>query len=238
MKIYPKDKEVNNGKIYFIIFPDMKMYIGKTNDTLNGRIGKHKAHLEQGRMSKAYMAMRKFGFDNCVFAMVENNIPEDMLSMRERYYIDKFDTISNGYNTTSGASENGGEYRKFKSREDIKNIYEDLLDKTLTIKDIAEKHGVTNTEIGHINKGKHHAIYSMNRYPIRKFNPKTTEDEAIEIARLLTSDVDSKITKNQLHIKIGVMFDKSRKTIANIDNGIAHSSLLVQNGFTKFPLSA
>lgn len=237
MKIYPEDKVTNNGKVYAIIFPDRKFYIGKTCETLNARIGKHKSHMKVGRESKVYVALRDFGFDNCIFALIENNIPEDMLNTIERFYIDKLNTIDDGYNTTNGASENGGEYKKFSSKEAILNVYNDLKDLNLTMTEIANKYEVSVAEIGHINKGLHHKIYSKHFYPIRKFIPKTTKVEILEIASLLISKKDDYTSRNMLHINIGALFNKNRKTIANIDKGNVQRSYLIDNGYCEFPLS-
>ena len=48
-----------------------------------------------------YRAMRKYGFDNFSFEVLEE-CPEAKLNEREIYWIKFFDTFENGYNLTMG----------------------------------------------------------------------------------------------------------------------------------------
>lgn len=53
-----------------------------------------------------YMAMRKYGRDNFSFQIIEE-CPENKLSEREKYWINKLDTYKNGYNETLGGETSG-----------------------------------------------------------------------------------------------------------------------------------
>ena len=168
-KIVHDTHVVNNGKIYVIIFPNYKLYFGATMVEINERKNKHKqAHMRKTKTSKLYQAFDEFGIDNVLFCMVENNIPEDMLRLRERYYIAKYNTVENGYNTSHGESQLGGNPYKINSIETVLEIYDMLRDDNILIKDIANKFSVTRTLISNMNEGKVHAIHSKNSYPIRK----------------------------------------------------------------------
>ena len=78
-----------------------KIYIGQTSGTIEKRF---KEHIKQSRYNDTfhlYRAMRKYGIEN--FEVEEIEECEDMiLSQREKYYIEYFDSYKNGYNMTIG----------------------------------------------------------------------------------------------------------------------------------------
>ena len=53
-----------------------------------------------------YMAMRKYGRENFTFQIIEE-CPEEQLSEREKYWIEKLNTYHNGYNETPGGEISG-----------------------------------------------------------------------------------------------------------------------------------
>ena len=93
-------------KIYNDI--NMKIYIGKTKDTIEARFKQHikasKGNNKKGIM--LYAAMRKYGVENFHIELVEE-CSEDMLNEREIYWISVFDCCildgpDKGYNMTRG----------------------------------------------------------------------------------------------------------------------------------------
>ena len=83
-----------------------KVYIGKTID----EVKRIKSHLYESRKTsnKFYNAVRKYGWENFEYIIVdrfESSSKEELnteLSNLEIFYIKKFDSIKNGYNTTEG----------------------------------------------------------------------------------------------------------------------------------------
>lgn len=47
-------------------------------------------------------AINKYGSDNFLFEVIEDNILNEVLQEKEKYYIELFDTYNNGYNDTPG----------------------------------------------------------------------------------------------------------------------------------------
>jgi len=100
------------GIIYLIINKiDDKKYIGKTSRPLYKRMAEHKYDSQiYSNKNKTYLhrAMNKHGFDNFDVDILEeiqsDNLEEFNCKLNELeiYYIDKFDTYKNGYNTTFG----------------------------------------------------------------------------------------------------------------------------------------
>lgn len=84
-----------------------KMYIGKTTRTIQDRITEHKKAYKnvKSRMYnfKIYSAMRKYGFENFKFEVLEK-CSDEVLDQQERFYIDKFRTNIDGYNEAIGGS--------------------------------------------------------------------------------------------------------------------------------------
>jgi hypothetical protein len=79
-----------------------KAYIGVTICSLKIRKQKgYKSHFGQ--------ALKKYGWEGFETSLLEDNVPEIMLSEREQYWIKYFNTFKNGYNSTDGGK-NGYQY--------------------------------------------------------------------------------------------------------------------------------
>lgn len=84
-----------------------KVYIGQTTQSVEERFKQHlkpSAHKKFGNY-KIYRAMNKYGCDNFYCEALEENIPYEKLDEKEVYYIEKFDSFHNGYNSTPGGDE-------------------------------------------------------------------------------------------------------------------------------------
>ena len=67
---------------------------------LKDRLWGHKSCTNTGVNQLLYEAIRRYGWSKFVWWIVEDNIPEDKLRERERYYIDLYNTKEpNGYNS-------------------------------------------------------------------------------------------------------------------------------------------
>jgi len=78
-------------------------YIGQTKDP-HKRFNTHK-NLAFGKRKNnypLYVDMRNYGIDNFEFIILEDNVPQEEMGNREKYYIEKYDTYNNGYNRTIG----------------------------------------------------------------------------------------------------------------------------------------
>lgn len=105
-----------NGKIYlyfnkrkFELEGIKKYYIGQTRFTLNERAGlngiRYTKDNEPGKKvtSKFANAIRKWGWDSFEGEILEDNISsQEELNKLEMFYIEKYDSFNNGYNSTKG----------------------------------------------------------------------------------------------------------------------------------------
>jgi hypothetical protein len=115
--------------IYKASFPNRKCYIGKTIKTLNERKHGHKySSLKVKSKFLFHKAIRKYGWDDIVWSIVENNINDvNLLNDRETYWIKKLNTISpHGYNICLGGEGQDNftnNPNKEKIRERMKKAY-------------------------------------------------------------------------------------------------------------------
>ena len=105
LQVEQSDKEV---KIVFIYKATSKttnkVYIGLSTQTLEKRISQHNSHAF-GHQSKYHFhcALRKYGADDFIYEIIEDNIPTfEFLKEREKYWIKYYNSYYNGYNSTFG----------------------------------------------------------------------------------------------------------------------------------------
>lgn len=128
------------GFIY-IIHNDIndEKYIGKTSHTVEYRFNLHKRDFHYFKYP-LYNAMRKYGVEHFSAEQLEE-CDDNVLSEREMYYIDKFDTYKHGYNATLG----GEGLRKY-DYDEIMALWAE----GYTIKAISKKTGAHCDVIGKI----------------------------------------------------------------------------------------
>lgn len=81
-----------------------KVYIGKTLYTIERRWKQHQQNLQRNDLKhlKLYNAILKYGLENFQVSEVEYVENPDILSEREQYWINYYDSFYNGYNCSLG----------------------------------------------------------------------------------------------------------------------------------------
>lgn len=107
-----------------------KIYIGKTLKTIEGRWKDHLKDYKRPRFERRplYSAMKKYGVENFSIEEVEE-CSSEILSEREIYWIDFYDSFRSGYNATKG-----GDGKPFIDEQEILKLWKD----GKSLKDIAE----------------------------------------------------------------------------------------------------
>jgi predicted GIY-YIG superfamily endonuclease len=108
LNIYNK-KIMIQGIIYCFISPSGKKYYGYTHD-LRRRLNRHQSEVRKNKVTIFYSAIKKYGWDNFNFYIIETIEAIDkkelriLLSEREKYWIkkDKTNFREFGYNMTEG----------------------------------------------------------------------------------------------------------------------------------------
>ena len=90
--IYKITNKVNN-----------KVYIGQTIKTVEKRFQQHKNNSNKEYFSQIvlYKAFNKYGIENFICEQIEQ-VPNNLLDEREKYWIEYYDSYFNGYNSTLG----------------------------------------------------------------------------------------------------------------------------------------
>lgn len=96
-----------------------KVYVGQTTKTPKERFLGHLRDYRRGKYEyKLYLAFRELGVDKFWYEIVEDNVPIEELIEKEMYYIEKFNSCNNGYNTRKGGK--GGRVFSFSEIEKLK----------------------------------------------------------------------------------------------------------------------
>lgn len=103
-------------------FLNNKIYIGKsTKKYIFKRMKKHAFDDGNYHIKRAY---KKYGIENFYIDFIEINLPNNIVYQKEKFYINYFNSFSNGYNSTLGG-EGGNTYAK-KSNEEMRLIKEKI----------------------------------------------------------------------------------------------------------------
>ena len=138
-------------------------YIGQSID-IQRRWRTHKNYTAQ-ETTPLYLAFEKYGINNFTFEIIEECQPED-LDQREIYWIEYYNSYLKGYNQTTGGQGNSNNSIKL-STEDIDEIYDLLINSSLSQSEIAKKFQVGDDTISEINHGKTRVKQGYD-FPLRK----------------------------------------------------------------------
>ena len=166
-----------------------KVYIGQTLRSVEERFKQHMKPSNHKKHYKLYRAMNKYGNDNFYYEILESNVCEDIIDEREIYWIEKYDSYKNGYNSTPG-----GDGRVIFKNIDI-NYIVDELKKGKSIKELSCEFNVSRETIKR----------SLIRYDYKI--------KDIQNRKIVNSNAQKKINRNvvrELHEQ-----GKSVKEIAN-----------------------
>ena len=87
--------------LYEHVFPNGKKYIGITNDAKRRFSNGGKGYSNNKQMREA---IDKYGWDNVKHNIIESDLTRTEAAIKEREYIEKEDTIRNGYNISPGGT--------------------------------------------------------------------------------------------------------------------------------------
>lgn len=160
--IYKITNKVNN-----------KIYIGQSRD-IQKRWKEHKLSCFNENVSdyesKKNKAFRKYGLDNFTFEIIEE-IEIEKLNEREIYWIEKLNSVSDGYNTSNGghAPNLKGEYHSQakNNQKEIDRLIILLRDTNTSYDNLMQEFNLSRAQISNINQGKNWTDKEQ-QYPLRK----------------------------------------------------------------------
>lgn len=103
-----------------------KLYFGQTTKALEERIQNHYSGYRTNVDNHLYNAMRKYGWEHFHFEIIAEVYDQQTLDELEAYFIDKYDTIKNGYNMVPGGRVNPMDYGPLKEAHDAVMRSEDV----------------------------------------------------------------------------------------------------------------
>lgn len=77
------------------------VYIGQTKYKA---IDRYNSHMNTFKNTHFYNSIHKYGKENFILEILEDNVSNECLDEREIYWISKYDSYNNGYNETIGGS--------------------------------------------------------------------------------------------------------------------------------------
>lgn len=142
MWIY-KITNIQNNKIYIgqTIRPVEQRFHRHINDALNNILDTHFAR-----------AIRKYGKDSFVVEIIDTAQTQDELNQKERYWIQYYNSVQEGYNETDAISKCGGNTYQSKTEEEMETIKEKIRQTKIGAKNpMAKKIKRTNIITGEID---------------------------------------------------------------------------------------
>ena len=205
---------------------DDKIYIGMTKNTPECRFQEH-WHSRFSDTSYLHYAMALHGKEHFFVEGIEE-VSEEEMGEREIYYIQKYNSLApNGYNLAPGG-ENPPIHRGSKNvkskltEEQEQELFNDLSHYDLNFAQIANKYGISQSQVERINKGEYRHQDNID-YPIRKMK----RDQYI--IKCIIEDLQAGIlTQTELEEKYQI---RGRTTLYDINNGLSGSKNFPQSHY-------
>ena len=162
------------GLIYCATFKNNKKYVGQTTQALENRIAQHKYWAYNNRDNFLFhKAIRKYGMEEIVWEILEDNLKEEELNEREIYWIrikESYYIHNKGYNMTVGGN-NRKNLRIFSEEQD-KQIFEKYKSGA-SMKEISKEYSCSITAIKNSlkNNEENYSKYSYNGKGTQSFFP-------------------------------------------------------------------
>jgi len=159
-----------------------KCYIGQTSKTLAQRKRQHKNSAKRGMGLYFYNAIRKYGWDNFKWSVIEECKSKVELDEMEYHYIKQYDTYNNGYNLSYGGD--GGDCG---NQFDGGKTYEDVYGKERA-KEIIEKMSIGLTGLKRTKETKQKIREANLGEKNPMFNKEHTEEAKKKISDAMKGD--------------------------------------------------
>jgi predicted DNA-binding protein YlxM (UPF0122 family) len=183
--------------IYKAEFPNGKVYIGKSKDFDSRKI-KH-SYSTRYYNTKLTNAINKYGFDSIKWEIIFETEDIDIINQKEIEFILKYDSIKNGYNTSTGG-DGGDTISNNPRRLDIikqqltskgydsenyyvdisgiisKSILDDYLNNKISIREISKKYNISRQRLSRFFKSNN---INIDKDMVKLTNSIKLEDDKI-----------------------------------------------------------
>lgn len=148
-----------------------RVYIGQSS-SIEDRVKQHFRNYKNSNLHTynypLYRSIRKYGVENFYYEVLEE-CGIDELTKNEIFWIEKFNSLKDGYNQENPRDAKRGENSNFSvlTNEELYDIIYMLENSNLLMSEIAQIYGVSSSAIEDINKGRRRVVDGVD-YPIRR----------------------------------------------------------------------
>ena len=104
-----------------------KIYIGQTIRPIEARFRRHINDAINNKLDTHFArAIRKYGAENFVCKVIDTATNQDELNKKERYWIQYYNSVKDGYNETDAINKCGGNTYQSKTEEEMEVIKEKI----------------------------------------------------------------------------------------------------------------
>lgn len=104
-----------------------KIYIGQTIRPIEARFRRHINDAINNKLDTHFArAIRKYGAENFVCEVIDTATNQDELNKKERYWIQYYNSVKDGYNETDAINKCGGNTYQSKTEEEMEVIKEKI----------------------------------------------------------------------------------------------------------------
>jgi group I intron endonuclease len=194
-----------------------KIYVGQSTNIEN-RIKQHfrnafneNTHTYNYPLSRS---IRKYGYENFISEIIEET-KIDILTEREQFWINHYNSINNGYNQEDAAESKSGENCNFSKLTNLQyTLIINLLKNTdILMSVIAEEFNVSGSCIEDINNGKRR-VQDYLKYPIRKNAKSLSHRGELQNTATLTKNDVITIRNRYVAEDMKVIYDDYKKLIS------------------------
>lgn len=192
-----------------------KLYIGRTSNYETRKKSHYTIALGLGNNNKKrrplYVDIIKFGWDNFVFSILEEDLTFEDASEKEEFYIKKYKTtyLEYGYNKKRGEILGGKGYYKYDDAI-IDRVFELLINTDVSLEAISDETGLSLPYLRDINSGSRIRREGIS-YPIRNIDKRVGEDVLLKIIDMLKN---TNMPQKEIAKELGVA--RSTVTMTNI----------------------
>ena len=167
-----------------------KQYIGLTSKGIEKRWKSHIAFAKKHNKYYFHRAINKYGIDSWKHEILEDNIKNiEDANMLEKFYINKYDTFNNGYNSTiggDGTTGNRSVTEKTIRYKESRNIHKDYGIEELCIDDMSKKYNISKSNLCSVSKGNRKNVSGWYLYNQESLSDIENKKEDYFSSKLIT----------------------------------------------------
>lgn len=212
--------------IYKIISPSNRVYIGQSKNIENRKLNYKWIGKQTARQPLLHKSLLKYGFDNHIFQILEENLTKTQANDREVFYIKEFKSLKLSLNCTNGGNDVSYNIRKAVIKFDLEGNY---IEEFLSIIDAANSLNIIPQKIQIcLSKKRYYSSGYLWLYKsdflnglLPTWNPKTSSRQKPIQQLTITGDLVNEFSSAaQASVKTGIL----KQSILNNASGFSKTA--------------